>query len=212
MSAAPSANRGSTAPGSTHERFLRIGKTLFATRGYEHTSTSVIARQAGTSESQLMKHFGSKAGLLEAIFHEGWIHITEQARAAIENTISPAEKFQVLSACVLRNIELDPEMKLLMLLEGRRVRKEGHMVLLTEGFLAFVKLLDGVLQEMHAAGLLRPGVDPQAARSALMGMIEGMLRDRYLAGMSAFPAEYDLDQIRQILGLVMDSFTVPSGT
>ena len=57
---------------SSRNRILVTAKTLFASLGYDNTSTAVIARNAGTSESQLMKHFGGKAGLLETIFSEGW--------------------------------------------------------------------------------------------------------------------------------------------
>jgi AcrR family transcriptional regulator len=195
------------APGSsTHERILRVAKTLFANRGYEHTSTSAIARQAGTSESQLMKHFGSKAGLLEAIFIAGWSEITEEARAAIEGLNSPTDRLQAITRCVLERLERDPELKLLLLLEGRRIRKEGQMVALTEGFMGFVHLLDGVLQQMTDAHMLRADLNPQAVRSALMGMLEGMLRDRFLADRLGFPAHFDLGQLQNILGLVLASF------
>lgn len=193
---------------STHERILRVAKTLFANRGYEHTSTSAIARQAGTSESQLMKHFGSKAGLLEAIFIEGWTQITEESRVAMQNSSSPLEKLLTLSRCVLQHLERDPELKLLFLLEGRRIRKEGQMVALTEGFLGYVRLVDGVLQEMSAAKMLRPNLNPQAVRSALMGMLEGLLRDRFLAERLGFPASFDLAQLQEILGCALASFTV----
>src|SRR5947209_9123052 len=125
----------------THDRILRVAKTLFATRGFEHTSTSSIARQAGTSESQLMKHFGSKAGLLEAIFLEAWKTITQQARAAIANITSPVEKVQMIAGTALMALESDPEMKQLLLLEARRIRKEGGTVTLSEGFWAFVELI-----------------------------------------------------------------------
>ena len=55
-------------PASSHEiAYLFSGKRLFARNGYENTSTVAIAREAGTSESQLMKHFGSKQGLLAAV-------------------------------------------------------------------------------------------------------------------------------------------------
>ena len=195
------------APGSTHERILRVAKGLFANRGYEHTSTSAIARQAGTSESQLMKHFGSKAGLLEAIFIEGWIEITEQARAATEGLASPADRFQAITNAVLERLERDPELKLLFLLEGRRIRKEGQMVALTEGFLGFVELVDGVLEEMASRGMLRPNLSPEAVRSALMGLLEGMLRDRFLAERLGFPAHFSLGQIQEMLALVLASFT-----
>ena len=191
--------------GSTHERILRVAKTLFANRGYEHTSTSAIARQAGTSESQLMKHFGSKAGLLEAIFTAGWTNIAEQARAAIGSLTGPIEKLQAMSATVLQCLDRDPELKLLVLLEGRRIRKEGQMVALTDGFLGFVQLADGVLAEMAASGMLRPGLSPQAVRSALMGMIEGMLRDRFLAERVGFPADFKMDQLREMLTVVLNA-------
>src|SRR4051794_7053757 len=58
--------------GSSHDRILAAAKRLFASQGYEATSTMAIARFAGTSESQMMKHFGSKEGLLGAILDEGW--------------------------------------------------------------------------------------------------------------------------------------------
>jgi AcrR family transcriptional regulator len=157
-----------------------------------------------------MKHFGSKAGLLEAIFVQGWTEITAEAREACRNFTSPAEKLEAISGCVLSRLEQDPDLKLLMLLEGRRVRKEGPAVVLTEGFLGFVRLIDEVLTEMRTMHLLRPDLSPQAVRSALMGMLEGMLRDRYLAERLGFPADYQLDQLRKELGLVLASFTVRS--
>ena len=149
-------------PGSsTHDRILRVAKTLFANRGYEHTSTSAISRQAGTSESQLMKHFGSKAGLLEAIFIEGWTEITEEARIAIEPTRhAPMDRLQAITRCVLEQLEHDPELKLLLLLEGRRIRKEGQMVALTEGFMSFVQLVDGVLQQMSGCAYVARESEP----------------------------------------------------
>jgi AcrR family transcriptional regulator len=193
---------------STHQRILQAAKKLFASRGYEHTSTSAIARQAGTSESQLMKHFGSKAGLLEAIFNDGWLQITEEARVASQDLRPPGEKLTAIAGCVLRHLESDPDLKLLVLLEGRRIRREGPVVALTEGFLGFVSLLDSVLNEMRAMHLLRPELHPQAVRSALMGMLEGMLRDRYLAAQLGFPADFQPVQLQEMLGLVLASFTV----
>jgi len=202
----PATSESSKPVGSTHERILRVGKSLFAHRGYEHTSTSAIARQAGTSESQLMKHFGNKAGLLEAIFIEGWTKITDEARAAVQDVASPLLKLQTISGCVLRSLERDQELKLLLLLEGRRIRKEGQMVALTQGFLGFVELLDGVLYEMRDLNILRPELSPQAVRSALMGMLEGMLRDRFLADRLGFPADFNLQQLQEMLTCVLGSF------
>ena len=117
---------------SSRDRILQAAKSLFSTKGYENTSTVAISRAAGSSESQLMKHFGSKEGLLEAIFDESWQKINRALRQAIQELSSPSQKFNILGSLVVAALERDPEIKLLMLLEGRRVRKEGRMVALSE--------------------------------------------------------------------------------
>lgn len=185
----PDGHSASTPPVSSRDRILQAAKQLFASRGYENTSTVAIARMAGTSESQLMKHFGSKEGLLEAIFDQGWEKMGYLLRS-IQDLDSPAEKLHSLLELVLNALDRDRELKELMLLEGRRVRKEGRMVMLTGGYQQFVKTVDGVLTEMRAAGQLRSDLNAQVVRSGLMGMFEGVLRDRLLAERVAYPANY----------------------
>jgi AcrR family transcriptional regulator len=192
-----------TAPAvSSHDRILQAAKQLFAARGYENTSTVNIARMAGTSESQLMKHFGSKEGLLEAIFEQGWEQMSFYFRG-IEELKSPAEKLQALLDLVVNALERDKELKELMLLEGRRVRKEGRMILMTEGYLRFVKVLDGILAQMKDAGMLRPELDAQALRSGLTGMFEGMLRDQVLAQRMGYPANYSSEDLRRVFNAMI---------
>ena len=187
---------------SSHDRILSAAKQLFASRGYENTSTVAIARLAGTSESQLMKHFGSKEGLLEAIFEEGWDRMAYALRG-IHELPTPADKLLALLDLVLAALERDPEAKQLMLLEGRRVRKEGRLVLLTRGYQEFVKTIDSLLLEMRAAGQVRSDANLQAIRSGLMGMMEGMMRDQLLARRTAYPADYSVEEIRKLFATVV---------
>lgn len=199
------ANAGSapTAPSlSSHDRILKAAKELFASRGYENTSTVNIARLAGTSESQLMKHFGSKEGLLEAIFEQGWEQMAYYFRG-IEELGSPTEKLQALLDLVVNALDRDRQLKELLLLEGRRVRKEGRMILMTEGYLRFVKVLDGILMQMKHSGALRADLDVQALRSGLTGMFEGMLRDQVLAQRMGYPASYGIKELRAVFNTVI---------
>jgi AcrR family transcriptional regulator len=195
---------------SSRDRILQSAKSLFAAKGYEKTSTATIARTAGTSESQMMKHFGSKDGLLAAIFEEHWQRINWSARQAIKDLTSPSEKLLVLSRVVMSALDRDPELKLLMLLEGRRVRKEGQMISLAQGYLEFVRLTDDVLGEMRDGGLLRPEVHLQAMRSALMGALEGLMRDQLLARRARFPAHYGEEELREAFSGVLTSFIRPT--
>jgi AcrR family transcriptional regulator len=190
------------------DRMLKAAKQLFALRGYENTSTVAIARAAGTSESQLMKYFGSKEGLLEAIFDQGWAMITERLQDLEAVAAKPEEKVQRLLGSMLLALEADPLLKQLMLLEGRRIRKEGHMILMTQGFRDIISTVDRLLQEMQEQGHLKPGLNPQAVRSALVGTFEGLLRDQVLAQRTNYPASYESDDIRAVFNTVLGSFMV----
>jgi len=190
---------GSAPQVPVHQRILQAGKALFATRGYEKASTVAIARLAGTSESQLMKHFGSKEGLLEAIFDTSWERLSTHF-AALQKMKSPREKLYSLLETFLNALEGDPATKELMLLEGRRVRKEGNLVVLTRGYLQFVQLVDSILGELKTAGELNPKLEVEAVRSAAIGLLEGMLRDQVLARRMEYPAHFNSEQIRLVFG------------
>src|SRR5262249_13919808 len=130
------------------DRIRDAAKHLFAANGYDSTTTSAVTRSAGTSESQLMKHFGGKQGLLAAIFDEGWDRICEQIVKALENLHDPIEKLHAILLTVISMLESDAEFKILILFDGRRMRK-GQTIALADGFLRFVALLDSVLTEMR---------------------------------------------------------------
>ncbi len=120
-------------PLSSHDRILMAGKRLFALNGYENTSTVAISREAGTSESQMMKHFGSKQGLLAAIFDRGWAAIAERVQMAQKSASLTERLFGVLEAIAIE-LDNDSDLKEIMLLEAWRVRKDNRDVLLSQGF------------------------------------------------------------------------------
>jgi AcrR family transcriptional regulator len=190
---------------SSRERLMNAGKELFARSGYEKTSTLEVARAAGTSESQLMKHFGSKEGLLEALFDKGWGPVTAFL-ATIQEIPSGSQKLQSLLESVLATLDRDPHLKQIMLLEGRRVRKEGHVIRLAGPYMKIVEQMDVILAEMRASGELRRDLSLQAVRSAIAGMFESLIRDQVLADRINFPARYSADDIRQILPVVLAAF------
>jgi TetR/AcrR family transcriptional regulator of autoinduction and epiphytic fitness len=180
----------------SRERIREAAKVLFAERGYELSSTAAICRLAGTSESQLIKHFGNKQGVLEAVFQYAWEQINPAVQLATESMSSPKQKFQVMIEMVLTFLGRDEQLRKLFLLEGRRIRDDGKQVVLVPGFLDFVKIVDGILQELADQGEL--AVHPQALRSALMGAMEGMLRDKMLARAMGYPAAFSDADVRSL--------------
>jgi AcrR family transcriptional regulator len=204
---APNTHEALTPALSSHDRILAAAKRLFASQGYEATSTMAIARLAGTSESQMMKHFGSKEGLLEAILDEGWKSMALPLQQIAEMPAG-VNKLQKMLKIVLNTLSDDPDLKELFLLEGRRVRREGRMVVLSPGYLKFVGMVDEVLHQMNRAGSLKPNVSPEAVRSAIMGMAEGMMRDQILSRRREYPAHYNDTDFDRIYELCLQAITV----
>ena len=188
---------------SSRDRLREAAKGLFAECGFEDTTTAAICRLAGTSQSQLIKHFTDKQGVLEAIFECAWEQLNPAVRLATENIASPREKLRVLIDMVLGFLEKDRAIRTLFLLEGRRIRGDGHMIVLVPGFIEFIKMLDGILKELAAHGELASNIHPHAFRSALMGAIEGMLRDHMLARTSRFPASYAEADMRAMISSLL---------
>lgn len=57
--------------GETRERIMRVGEELFARRGIASTSMRMVATSAGQANvAAVQYHFGSKEGLIEAIFKD----------------------------------------------------------------------------------------------------------------------------------------------
>jgi AcrR family transcriptional regulator len=189
-------------PLSSHDRILMAAKHLFARNGYENTSTVAISREAGTSESQMMKHFGSKQGLLAAIFDRGWAAIAERVQMAQSSASLTQRLFGVLEAIAIE-LDNDSDLKEIMLLEAWRVRKDNRDVLLSQGFQRFADVVDGILSEMRDRGQIRSDVNLQAVRAAYMGMTEGLLRDQVVAKRSEYIANYNFDDVRKVLEVLI---------
>src|SRR5713101_7232188 len=122
----------------SRERIREAAKTLFTERGYEGASTAAICRLAGTSQSQLIKHFTNKQGVLEAIFDYAWEQLNPAVQLAIERDPSPTHKLKTVVDMALSFLQKDRDLRTIFLLEGRRIRGDGHTVVLVPGFFDFI--------------------------------------------------------------------------
>jgi AcrR family transcriptional regulator len=198
------ANVKSMPPLSSHDRILMAAKRLFAYNGYENTSTVAIAREAGTSESQLMKHFGSKRGLLSVILDRSWTGIAARV-LAVPASAPPVDRlFRVLEAVVIE-LENDSDVRNLMVLETGRVRKDNRDVFVSQGYQRFAGVVYEILAEMRDHGQIRADLNLEAVRAAVIGMTAGLLRDQVFAERSEFRASYNSDDLKKVLGTLISA-------
>ena len=166
---------------SSRQRILDAAKSLFAKSGFEQTSTATIAREAGTSESQLVRYFHTKAGLLEAIFNESWATLNQAVQRSVLGAADAREALvgvlETISAAFVR----DHDLAQLFLFEGRRIRGAMAEVAISKGFQEFANLLCLLISRGKKDGTFRSDVADAAIASALQGATEAMIRDRLIA-------------------------------
>jgi AcrR family transcriptional regulator len=190
---------------SSRARLLAAAKRLFAAQGYEQSATSAIAREAGTSESQLMRYFGGKAGLLEALFDDAW----EQLNARVARTISAkTHRHDALIAAfevVVSGLARDSDLATLFLFEGRRLRGDKPRVSLSRGSRRFIETIRGLVKGAQSTRDLDPRLDAGAVTASLLGATEAMMRERLMASTAGRRA-FAQREIRVTLERILKGF------
>jgi AcrR family transcriptional regulator len=188
---------------SSRDRLLQAAKRLFAAHGYEQTATSTIARQAGTSESQLMRYFGGKIGLLEAVFDAAWLDLDEKTRHAVGRRTTSRETLLETLQTFVTTLARDSDLAMLLLFEGRRLRGGEPRVRLAKGYVGLAEMLRNAIRAGQAAREIDRSLDAAAVASALLAATEGLVRDRWLArGSGARP--FAEREIQKTLNALLD--------
>ena len=193
-------------------RLLNAGKTLFAKNGYEQTSTAAIARESGSSESQLIRYFGGKAGLLEAIFNESWSGLNDYVQQHISEAAHGRDAIIRILLLMIQAFSRDHDIAFLGLFEGRRMRGGSHEVLLSKGFVQFSQVINMLIERGRDDGSFRTDVHPQVLGSAMLGVAEGMLRDRVLAERNHEPVPFTDDEIIRTFTAMVNGLAPQPGT
>ena len=180
---------------------MAAGKMLFSRNGYEQTSTAAIAREAGTSESQLVRYFSGKSGLLEAIFNETWSKLAEVVTTEIGSAEHGRDAILRLLSLFVRAFGEDHDAAFIFLFEGRRVR--GNEVVLSDGFRRFTELLQQLIQRGQQDGSFRTDLDSAALCSAMLGCAEGMIRDGLIAERMNKPKPFSNETVQKVFAAMV---------
>ena len=170
--------------------------------GYEQTSTAAIAREAGSSESQLMRYFGGKAGLLDTIFNESWAAVIARVSSEIPADAPAHDAILGMLGITIEAFGRDHDIAVLFLFEGRRIR--GTEVTLSRGFVQFYQLVQSVMRRGQEDGSFRRDLDPTVLSAAMLGAAEGMIRDRLVLERRGLPSPFDDASLRNTFRAIID--------
>ena len=194
---------------ASRERLLNAGKSLFARQGYENTSTSAVAQEAKTSESQLVRYFGGKAGLLEAIFDEAWGPMNARVHDLLADATTGRAAVAAVLSAVLAALDRDDDLAAVLLFEGRRIRGGDSEVRLSSGFLEFSDVVLRLVKRGQRDGSFAPGFDATALSATFIGAAEAMVRDRLLLKRAGSRKTFSDKQVQRIFDALLDGFGKP---
>jgi TetR/AcrR family fatty acid metabolism transcriptional regulator len=186
-------------------RILDAAVRLFASNGYENTSTLSIARAAGTSETQLLKNFINKQGLLEAVFAEimaNMLRLVDDVQLLPSSRAKLREFFRLFTLWIIEN----PALAKMLLLDMRRIReKHGGQVLIAPGTPEFLRRIDRMLEDAERAGQMKCTMRPELIRLALLGAAKEMFRDSFV-GEESLRLRICTDEIEEMLDHLLSCF------
>ena len=187
-------------------RLMSAGKALFARLGYDLAATAAIAREAGTSESQLVRYFGGKAGLLEAICNEDWQALNIRLRnGAVE---SPHAQGALLNLAMMTGAAFadDPDFGYLAIFEEHRLRAGDAALLNSQGYLDFNAMVMRLIRRGQRDGSFAAGLNEAFLEAAIIGALESMLRGRLTAQRAGKPPPGSDEDFRLTFAALLAGF------
>jgi AcrR family transcriptional regulator len=105
---------------STRQTLIRVGRRLFAQRGFDGVSGEEIVAAARVTRGALYHHFDGKAGLFRAVVSDAMSDVQERVARAASAARSPLKAVELgirafLAACA------EPEYQRLLLIDGPAV-------------------------------------------------------------------------------------------
>lgn len=101
------------------QRIMRSARELFFARGFVNTQLRAIAIGAGTSESGVLRLYGSKNGLLRAVYASCWGEINDRVDKALaeaaETDPDSRNLLMELARTVWQGYQADPDMHIFLL-------------------------------------------------------------------------------------------------
>jgi AcrR family transcriptional regulator len=161
---------------------LRVGREVFAERGYENATTTEIAQRLGISEATVFTYFRGKRELCRRVIQDWYDENIAAMEAGMPRRASVRDQLEFL---VLTNLQVflvqGTGICALVLSEGRAKGQD-----LGEGFVELQRRYTAPLMDLLArgqeAGEVRRDIPLRLLRSLVFGPIEQMLWEVVITG------------------------------
>ena len=187
----------------TAHRILRAARELLLERGYEALTLEAVALEAGEDRATITRHFGSKAGLLHALFDDLGEDIFEDLSARAV-ALPAGERRRHTFVRSLAGLATDPQLALGMFeLMPHALRDPILRDRFAALYVLYRKLMleqSGIAERLSSLSAYEDRQDVAALPALLMAVIDGM---SFQVGLD--PKAVDCDRVFALLDLLVSA-------
>ncbi|GAC1426736.1 MAG: TetR family transcriptional regulator [Flavisolibacter sp.] len=153
-------------------QLLNVAERLFAQRGFDGTSVRDIAEEAGVNLSMISYYFGSKEGLMQALFQERTGHMGLKIEQLTQDeTLSPMKKIETLVDDYIEK-SLSKRLFFVILLTEQMLEKNEIITgLINELKKRNMDFLESIIKEGQLKGGFKKNIDMVLMMNTLIGTV-----------------------------------------
>lgn len=153
-------------------QIIRTAEALFAQKGYEGASVRDIAEAAGVNSAMISYYFGSKEGLIKALFEERTSDMALKVDALLrDDSISPWQKVESLIDDYVDRIATKVQFHKIMMYEQMLEKNSFLTGLLNELRLRNSEKVRSLLRQGQEAGVFNADIDVSFLMFTLFGTV-----------------------------------------
>lgn len=157
-------------------QILEAAERLFAERGFDGTSVRDIAAEAGVNLAMISYYFGSKEGLLSALFTHRVSVMGMRIETALEDdSLTPLQKMEQLAEAYVERMMRSMAFHKIIIREQVSPKFNTVNAALLEAKKRNHELLKRLIQQGQKSGEFRKGVDVPLTMATIIGTINHFL-------------------------------------
>lgn len=158
-----------------YHNILDAAVKVFARKGFFQARVSEIAREAEVADGTIYLYFHNKDDILISLFEDGMQKVIDSVRAEIDKETDPLKKIQCFARAHLALVENNKDMAEIIQVELRQSSKFMKEYR-NEKFYEYLNLIETVVREGQAQGVIRKDVEPGIVKRAFFGALDEMSR------------------------------------
>jgi AcrR family transcriptional regulator len=164
----------------TRAALIEAARTVFERDGYANARLTDITDEAGTATGSFYTYFDGKEDIFAAVLEQVQ---DEMLHLHVRETVPDGDPIKTIRAANEAYLEAyERNAKLMGLLEEVAFSDESVRELQRRRVAAFAKRNGKAIRDLQRRGLADPEIDPNAAATALSGMVSRMAYITYILG------------------------------